>query len=190
MARKRHHAKSRPVWSTILTRIVSPYVTKRRAAEAVLRESEALLRQAVRMGHMGHWEWDPRTHTYITCSEELAQLYGYSVDEYLKRYNDLDSLLEDIHPDDLDVYGEAVKASEESLSSYEVEFRERVASGEVRYFREYGKPVLDEEGRPLWTMGIVQDITEFKKVEQALRVSQARFAGILDIAPEAIISVD
>ena len=37
--------------------LLASTLEERRCAEQALRESEALLRQAVRMGRMGHWEW-------------------------------------------------------------------------------------------------------------------------------------
>jgi PAS domain S-box-containing protein len=48
---------------------------------------------------------------------------------------------------------------------------------------------LEDEDEPL-VLCVVRDISERHRAEEALRTSQARFAGILDIAEDAIISVD
>ncbi|HEX8824696.1 MAG TPA: PAS domain-containing sensor histidine kinase [Archangium sp.] len=63
------------------------------------------------------------------------------------------------------------------------------AGGEARYLRVDAAPVrLKEEIIGAISIGI--DITEQKRAEQALRVSEARFSGIISIAADAIISID
>jgi PAS domain S-box-containing protein len=51
-------------------------------------------------------------------------------------------------------------------------------------------PIRDGSGRIIGASKIARDITEQKKAEQSLRESQARFAGIIDSAMDAIISID
>ncbi|MFB2978770.1 PAS domain S-box protein [Microseira sp. BLCC-F43] len=50
--------------------------------------------------------------------------------------------------------------------------------------------IRDESGRILALIGTISHITARKQAEEALRVSQARFAGIVEIAKDAIISVN
>jgi PAS domain S-box-containing protein len=50
--------------------------------------------------------------------------------------------------------------------------------------------VLDPAGKPLYLLGISEDITERKRAEAALRISEAKFSGIISIAADAIISTD
>ena len=52
------------------------------------------------------------------------------------------------------------------------------------------KPVRGETGEPTMLIGEGRDITERKAAEAALRASEAKFAGILAIAADAIITVD
>jgi PAS domain S-box-containing protein len=81
----------------------------------------------------------------------------------------------------------------------------RAASGEfVRYEAELAgaadgiartldfslNPVHDEAGAVAFLVAEARDITETKWAERALRVSEAKFAGIITIASDAIISVD
>jgi PAS domain S-box-containing protein len=51
-------------------------------------------------------------------------------------------------------------------------------------------PVLDQTGKPLYLLGISEDITDRKRAEEALRVSEAKFSGIVSISADAIISTD
>lgn len=52
------------------------------------------------------------------------------------------------------------------------------------------KPVTDDTGRVTCIIAEGRDITERRRAEDALRLSEARFAGIVSLAAEAIISVD
>jgi PAS domain S-box-containing protein len=52
------------------------------------------------------------------------------------------------------------------------------------------KPVRDDDGRVALVIAEARDITETMWAERALRVSEAKFAGIITIASDAIISVD
>jgi PAS domain S-box-containing protein len=52
------------------------------------------------------------------------------------------------------------------------------------------KPVQDEDGRVAFLIPEGRDISETKWAERALRVSEAKFAGIIGIASDAIVSVD
>lgn len=66
---------------------------------------------------------------------------------------------------------------------------EWVLEGRVHTFMMTKFPIQDAEGRIAAIGAIGADITERKLAEDALRASEARLAGIVDIAPEAIVSV-
>ncbi|MDH3742725.1 MAG: methyl-accepting chemotaxis protein, partial [Hyphomicrobiales bacterium] len=136
--------------------------------EAKAYESEQLLKQAARMAQLGHWVWDDINDRYLYCSEEVASLYGYSVDEYMERYGDAGNITRDIHPDDRELYDSGTGVVDLGENAYEMVYRERVRSGEYRHFREYGQHVCDETGRPVRTIGFNQDITQYKETEKAL----------------------
>jgi PAS domain S-box-containing protein len=71
---------------------------------------------------------------------------------------------------------------------YEVELPG--TDGELRTIDLSLKPVLDEDGLVAFLIPEGRDISETKWAERALRVSEAKFAGIIAIASEAIIAVD
>ena len=71
---------------------------------------------------------------------------------------------------------------------YEIELPSR--TGEVRSFDVSLKPVTDETGRVLYIVWEGRDITDRRRAEDALRVAEARAAGVISIAADAIVSVD
>lgn len=63
-------------------------------------------------------------------------------------------------------------------------------NGEIRFQQWINRAIFDEQNRPVEFQAVGRDITELKRTEEALLISQARLAGILDIADDAIISID
>ncbi|HBY78180.1 MAG TPA: hypothetical protein DEG47_14520, partial [Cyanobacteria bacterium UBA11148] len=101
-----------------------------------------------------------------------------------------DESLQYIHPEDREHYLKLIYENASSGQPFEFDLRIIRNDGSIRYIETRGEPVFDEKGQLVRLFGTVLDITERKQVEQALQVSQARFAGILEVANDAIISVD
>ncbi len=76
-----------------------------------------------------------------------------------------------IHPDDLP---RVVNAIQGALSGtpVRIEYRARNASGGIHHLRASIKAMLDDTGQPIGVSGVLADITEQRKTEEQLRVSQ------------------
>jgi len=144
---------------------VQQELTERKRAEEALRESETRYRTvseltsdfayAVRVEPDGTLvpEWTTEAFTRIT---------GFTSGEILAR-GGWESLS---HPDDIPV---ALRHFQAHLSGQPdvAEYRIVVKSGEVRWLRDYGRPVWDEsQGRIVRIYGAGQDITERKRMER------------------------
>jgi PAS domain S-box-containing protein len=62
-------------------------------------------------------------------------------------------------------------------------------SGEVRWLRDYAKPILDETGRIAYIYGASQDITERKWAEETLRASEERYRALFENVPEIVYAL-
>jgi len=95
-----------------------------------------------------------------------------------------------VHPDDLsrldNIFTRAFCNGEIELV---LEFR-IVRHGEVRWIEARVLNSYDELRRPVRRIGAQIDVTERKQAEIALEASEAKFAGILEIAGDAILSID
>ncbi len=148
-------------------------ITARKKSEEALKQSEALLKQAMLIARMGAWVWDDTSDECVHCAEELALIFGQSVEDYLATRGDGEGVTRFIHPDDRAHY---TKTTEESIAAgrrYTVDFRESSADGTYLHLREVGEPIFSADGLKKYSIGIVQDLTELKDAEQALRLSQA-----------------
>jgi len=69
------------------------------------------------------------------------------------------------------------------------EMRWVTVSGEVRWLRDYAKPILDETGRVAYIYGASQDITEHKRAEVTLRASEERYRALFENVPEIVYAL-
>ena len=130
---------------------------------ASLQEATNLLKEAQRIGQMGHWEWDIPGGT-LRWSEEVYRLFGQSQDRLTPSY---DAFLQAVHPDDRD---KVVTAVEQALiqGSYQISHRVLWPDGSIRLMQEMGRVTYGEDGRPLRMLGTVQDVTEAQRLQQQL----------------------
>ncbi len=163
-------------------------VTERRREQArheasarLLRESEAMLRKAQEVAQIGSFIFDHATASW-TVSPVTEAIFGMRPQDRPT----YDAWKDVIHPDDHErVVAEAV-ATAARQAKFECEYRIiRGTDGMVRWVYALSEP--DSEGR---RTGVVQDITDRKLSELALRESELRFRALVDSEMDAIVAVD
>ncbi|MFG0261968.1 MAG: PAS domain S-box protein, partial [Novipirellula sp. JB048] len=150
---------------------ISRDLTQLMNATQELRERELLLSNAERIADMGSWDIDLRTGTF-KGSAQTFKLFGLDPD---RCDGTLDCLLTHVHSSDHERVLAALSCTEVATKYVEQEFRVQHPRGEVRLLRERGEVVLDETGRVIRRLGLVQDITEQERNLIALRKSEERF---------------
>ncbi|OGV72207.1 MAG: hypothetical protein A3K19_32870 [Lentisphaerae bacterium RIFOXYB12_FULL_65_16] len=158
-------------------------ITERKRVERALRENEARLKEAQRLGRFGSWDWDAQTDT-ITWSEEYYRVYGIDprqrppgYEEHLKAYT----------PESAARLDAAVKRSMQSGEPYELDLELADTTGPCRWVTARSETKRDEEGRIVGLRGTAQDITERKRAEaehgglqaQLLQVQKLEAIGTL-----------
>ncbi len=85
----------------------------------------------------------------------------------------------------------AVDNSIKNNVDYEFDHRVITADGEVRWIRERGRVVYNEDGKPVKMLGVAQDTTSKHKLIEDLAVTRSTMEGILHAAPVGIgLSID
>ncbi len=127
-----------------------------------LKESEERLADSQKIAHIGNWDWNITTNEEY-WSDELYHIFGLDSQFELNHNTFLDC----IHPDDLDYVNNAIN---EALNGkpYYIDYRIFLPDGEERIIYSEGGVLFDENNTPIRMRGIVQDITERKKAEEAL----------------------
>jgi PAS domain S-box-containing protein len=153
-------------------------ISQRKWAEAEVHEQEQRLRLSLAAAGAGSWEWEI-TNDHNTWSDELWTLYDLDPATHEASYA---SWLESVVPEDR---GEVEAVLSEAVSrnaELDLEWRVNTRDGSVRWVLSHGSPELNEHGTLVRYRGVVIDVTDRKRIEQALRESETEKRIALDAA--------
>ena len=141
---------------------------------ATLHESERNLTVAQAMAHVGHWMLNVETGE-VTGSDEFFRIFGLNREDAA-----LESFLEVVHPEDRESYLHHVTRGMEHGENWGTENRLVCMDGTEKTIHTRGEAVIDEGGRAVQLRGIIQDITERKRMETELRKYTERLEELVE----------
>lgn len=179
-------------------------VTDRKETELTLIKLKKLHREAQRIAKLGNWELDLKTN-YLYWSEEIFQIFEINPQQFAPSY---EGFLKAIHPDDREKVNDAYRQHLHDQTPYQIVHRLLMPDGRVKYVQEQCETVFEADGTPLVSQGTVQDITQLRKTEEALKefnqslealviertrelkTSESRFRRLFDLNVVGIIFTD
>ena len=123
------------------------------------------LKKAENLSKLGNWSLD-LINNKLVWSDEIFNIFEVDKEKFKASY---DAFLNSIHPDDRNMVNEAYANSLQTQESYEIEHRLLMNDGKIKYVKEQCESTFDKDGKPLVSIGTVQDITEHVKDEKRLR---------------------
>jgi PAS domain S-box-containing protein len=158
-------------------------------AQQELAKAAEQRRLALEGGNLGTWDLDISTNTTF-WDERCRALFGRT-EEALG----IDRVFDTMHPDDRDAIRKAVAdAIDPKIAArYDVEYRVVSPGAPTRWIAARGKAFFEGEGRfkhATRFVGTVQDITDRKNYEQALKAREREYKALAENTPEIIARFD
>ncbi|MDB5299535.1 MAG: domain S-box protein, partial [Phycisphaerales bacterium] len=154
---------------------------ERRRAEEALRETEERFRHLAENIHEIFWIRDARDNRIIYIGPGYEEIWGRSTKA---AYEQPRVWFESIHPDDREGAIERMEQQKHGVFT-DSEFRVVRPDGSIRWVRGRAFPVKDQDGNVSRIAGLVEDITERKRAEEALREGEQRFRTFVNHATDA-----
>src|SRR4051812_22860815 len=161
-------------------------ITERAEAQERLELNEAKLAEAQQIARLGSWEWEIATDR-VTWSDELYRIYGVRPERFSGSYG---SNLDRVHADDRARVARVIDNAVAERRPWSLDYRIVRPDGELRMIHARGEVVCDEQGRPAVVQGTCQDVTEARRVEDALRAAEQLFRRAFDDAPIGMALID
>src|SRR5205085_1978808 len=98
-------------------------------------------------------------------------------------FNQFEELL---HPKDRESVKQAIGKAIDRVARYDIEYRIQRPDGEIRFIHSQADVVKNNSGQPCHMFGTVQDVTEQKRAEQALRDAEHKYRAIFENSIEGI----
>ena len=161
-------------------------VTARKRADAALREREKQLAESQRIAHIGSWEHNLTTGK-VVWSEELYRMLGL---DPRKDPADFNIFFEGIHPDDRPLLKKAIDETVKTGKHFSIDYRFNLRDGKTRILHAQAELIPDQSGNRVILSGTGQDITEHKKREEELAVSEGRYRSLFEDSPISLWEED
>lgn len=176
-----HDSAGRPVRTTS----VIQDITSQKIAEETLRRAHESLSLAQQAASGGVWDYEvPSGKTYV--SPEYRLLYGLDDSEPVSYERWLSLVVEEDRQSMADAGQRLFSSGEE----WNVEFRIDHPSRGRRWLAGLGRLQRDHKGAPLRFSGVNIDITELKRAEEAVRMSEAEFRATFEYAAIGRAQID
>jgi PAS domain S-box-containing protein len=161
-------------------------ITERKKAENELIKSEQNLKRAQNVAHMGSWVWHTETNE-MEMSDELFNIIGRDKNEGVLPI-DVEGKM--VHPDDQKKLAEKITRCLREKKPYSMDYRiYRLNDGKLRYLHVETEVEEESNSENVVIYGIVQDITERKEAEIAMKESESKYRDLVESSPDGIITI-
>ncbi|UTH73383.1 PAS domain S-box protein [Chromobacterium sp. IIBBL 290-4] len=151
-------------------------ITEQKRAEALVRDSEAALRQAQSLAGLGNWSWSFASDTHY-WSPEVCRMFGVDPQAGPPSYSAMRRYFTE---DSWEGLKSAVERCRLTGLGYECDAELQLPDGVVRWVTARGEARRDELGEIVGLYGTLQDITERKQMALQIKASEARLQLVVE----------
>ena len=163
--------------------VISNAVAQNRLAheQAALREAQARFRTLVEQIPAAVYTDLADQHiTRVYISPQIEEISGYTPQEWMQSSQFVKTI---IHPEDKNRFIEEDEFTNQTGTSFNLEYRILRKDGQIRTIHDTATLVYDQGGKPLYWQGIIFDITKEREAQQAILNSEDRFRRIFHSTP-------
>ena len=155
-------------------------------AEAEVRASEQQFRAMFEVAAIGVAQADPQTGRWLRVNRKMCAITGYSAAEMLQM-----RVLDITHPEDRQVDGEEFqRVVRGEAPAYRLEKRYLRKDGSVVWVNVNMTVIRDATGQPTRTLATIEDVTERKVAEVALRDAESLYHSLVEHLPQSVFRKD
>lgn len=151
-------------------------ITELKKSRDALEKKNRELLDAQALSRIGNWELDLTTNTLI-WSQTIFDIFEVDAEAFEATY---EAFLERVHPDDRQRLDQLYRWSVENREPYNTTHRLLFDDGRIKYVHEICRTEYDENGKPLRSIGVVQEVTRQKLLEDRLQASEDRYRSLFD----------
>lgn len=137
---------------------------------------ERQLKESQSVARIGSWELDLESGL-LTWTDQIYTMFGLTPGQFPATY---EAFLNAVHPDDRDAVNRAYTRSVEERTEYSMVHRLLRPDGSIKHVHERGRTIYNDQGKPMRSMGTVQDISDLHATEMALRQANNRLREEVD----------
>ncbi len=137
------------------------------------------MNEAQQIAQMGNWTLNLQDIS-LHWSDEIYRIFELDPGQFSATY---EGFLSCIHPDDRELVNKAYGDSLVNKSPYQVEHRLLMRDGRIKWVQERCQTEFDANGKPLFSKGTVQDITERRDTLRSLAESRDLLMAVIDAIP-------
>ena len=170
----------------LIVLLLSLAILRARRAEAALRQSEQRWQFALEGAGDGVWDWDLATDQ-VYFSRRWKEIHGFAEHEI---GSSMDEWRQRLHPDDREwVLAELGQHLAGNTPVYNSEYRMLGKDGSYKWMLDRGRVIArDADGKPLRMVGTHADVSERKRMEQALQANEARWRTLIQQLPAVVFA--
>ncbi len=159
-------------------------ITEHQRTEERLRQSETRLAEAQRLAHIGSYDYDVHTGN-SEWSDETFRILG--LDPSITKPS-FEALIRVVHPEDRIRVEKTIVAAFREHYPFQIEFRIQVGHS-VKHLMGLGQVALNDAGQPMRMFGTLLDVTDTRRMLDALQLSEERYRKLLASVTDYVYSV-
>lgn len=161
-------------------------ITERKENELELKRQRERLLRSQKIGKIGDWELNPKTNE-ISWSAAMYEIYERDPKLGPPTYEEIQN---NYYGRSLIKHNEAVTQTIKKKKTFDIDLQLKTDKENKKFVRAIIIPKENEDGKVVKLVGIVQDITERKKLEQELKKEKQRFELVAQTTSDVIWDLD